>query len=865
MTRSSRPVFGAVALLLVLLPALAGVAAAQGVLSVDTGFYPATLSGQTRFGGEQAADDPFTLYEAGKLDEARRAIGAQLATSRRVEDRLREAIALDFEGLIFQRQGDPWRAIDNHRLAARILESLGSTAVLARLNALNNLGLALYLSARHVEARDALTDVLDVPGGGLAHRLSQARARNNRGIVNQDLGEDGLARLDFGIALALARGATTDESLIIRAQALSNLGLVAARGGDVAEAQLHLLEARSLAWSVGNEALEAQILGLLSDALLGADGDEATRRAFAVEALQRLADARALDVGAAGLLLRPAMARDRGRALQRLRRMDEAGAELEDAVRLAEPLRVPALLRDVLGARGEYRLDAGRLDDAIADVQRAIDIAERHSRERLTDWRSLQRLYDAMVRALTAKGDLEKALVFVEKSKTTALRHELGVKDADARKALEEYQARLRREAALTEQLRQLLATGQEEAAEGLRATLEATVTENAAAWAQIQLRYSKDLVQAAAVDSAELKRLGASLEPGHLLVSYLVGEETLHIFLVSSRGFEWREVAIRRLHLEQLVREYARRVLPSGGLKGVVIDSWASPQWQPLREATTALYEVLLEPIEAQWKAATRLIIAPTGLLMRVPFHALGRYDEQAQSLRYVIDETVVSYFTAASAEHMLAPAPPARNVTLLAFADPVPDARSRPRLGPAVYAAEEARALGAMGGSRVTVLVGPEATRARLLAGASQVGILHFGTLCFTDPTSPADAWLALDGSQRLTAREVATLDLRSVHLATLTSCDVAVDATPGRDMMSFATSFAKAGVASIVFTLWSPSDKETRDLMVAFYATLLNQGSPMDKAAALRNAQLGLLHRQETQHPFFWAGFILVGDWR
>ena len=60
----------------------------------------------------------------------------------------------------------------------------------------------------------------------------------------------------------------------------------------------------------------------------------------------------------------------------------------------------------------------------------------------------------------------------------------------------------------------------------------------------------------------------------------------------------------------------------------------------------------------------------------------------------------------------------------------------------------------------------------------------------------------------------------------------------------------------------SLWSVSDDATRDLMVNFYQQMLAGKS---KAEALQQAQLALMARPETAHPFFWSAFELIGDWR
>ena len=72
--------------------------------------------------------------------------------------------------------------------------------------------------------------------------------------------------------------------------------------------------------------------------------------------------------------------------------------------------------------------------------------------------------------------------------------------------------------------------------------------------------------------------------------------------------------------------------------------------------------------------------------------------------------------------------------------------------------------------------------------------------------------------------------------------------------------------AGARSLVMSLWKLPDRETADIMEGFYIRWLDGE---EKAAALRDAQLALIAdlraRHGAAHPFFWAGFVLIGDWR
>ena len=71
------------------------------------------------------------------------------------------------------------------------------------------------------------------------------------------------------------------------------------------------------------------------------------------------------------------------------------------------------------------------------------------------------------------------------------------------------------------------------------------------------------------------------------------------------------------------------------------------------------------------------------------------------------------------------------------------------------------------------------------------------------------------------------------------------------------------AKAGVQSILATLWHVRDDSTAFFMQEFYDQL--QQSGMTKTGALRQAQLALLAHPDYGEPFFWAPFTLIGNWR
>jgi CHAT domain-containing protein len=98
--------------------------------------------------------------------------------------------------------------------------------------------------------------------------------------------------------------------------------------------------------------------------------------------------------------------------------------------------------------------------------------------------------------------------------------------------------------------------------------------------------------------------------------------------------------------------------------------------------------------------------------------------------------------------------------------------------------------------------------------------------------------------------------------IELLILSACQTA--AGDNRATLGLAGVALRSGARSTLATLWAVQDKSTADLMAKFYNTFNQAG--VGKAEALRQAQLSLIRSPQTQyhHPFYWAPFVLVGNW-
>jgi CHAT domain-containing protein len=96
--------------------------------------------------------------------------------------------------------------------------------------------------------------------------------------------------------------------------------------------------------------------------------------------------------------------------------------------------------------------------------------------------------------------------------------------------------------------------------------------------------------------------------------------------------------------------------------------------------------------------------------------------------------------------------------------------------------------------------------------------------------------------------------------IELLILSACQTATG--DKRAALGLAGVAVRSGARSTLATLWSIQDQSTADFMTEFYQAI-NQPN-VSKAQALRQAQLSLLHSPQYQNPYYWAPFVLVGNW-
>jgi len=163
-------------------------------------------------------------------------------------------------------------------------------------------------------------------------------------------------------------------------------------------------------------------------------------------------------------------------------------------------------------------------------------------------------------------------------------------------------------------------------------------------------------------------------------------------------------------------------------------------------------------------------------------------------------------------------------------------------------------------------------DASRALALSRElNQYRILHFATHGLLNSERPELSGLVFslldregkpqDGFLRL--HEIYNLQLNA-DLVVLSACESGLGKEiKGEGLIGLVRGFMYSGAPRVVASLWTVDDYATAELMKLFYQGMLKDGLPA--GAALRAAQLEFSKEKRWASPYFWAGFVLQGEWK
>jgi CHAT domain-containing protein len=414
------------------------------------------------------------------------------------------------------------------------------------------------------------------------------------------------------------------------------------------------------------------------------------------------------------------------------------------------------------------------------------------------------------------------------------------------------------------------------------------------------------------------VREIQEQLDPNTLLLEYSLGEPRSYLWVVSNSKLHSYELP-RQEQLQMRAREvYELLTTRSVSLKAETASARQSRIAQAdskLLIASSELSQLLLGPV-AEEIEGKRLVIVADGALQYVPFAALPSPRKGAEATKayqpLILDHEIISLPSASALavqRKNLSGRRPAANAVAV-IADPVfstADERFKsgsrhnaPMDGGAYKDSNDAMSsrilehLAADGGDlRIRRLPFTRQEAEQILAVAPRQGNLkatdfkanrkvatgaelskyryvHFATHGYLDSDRPDLSAIVLslvdqkgqsqDGFLR--AHEIYNLNLPA-ELVVLSACQTGLGKEiKGEGLVGLTRGFMYAGARRVVVSLWNVNDRATADLMQRFYRGMLREGQT--PSAALRKAQAEMWQQKQWQSPYYWAPFVLQGEW-
>lgn len=375
-----------------------------------------------------------------------------------------------------------------------------------------------------------------------------------------------------------------------------------------------------------------------------------------------------------------------------------------------------------------------------------------------------------------------------------------------------------------------------------------------AQAWALSEKSRSRALLDvvrnrlASSVDETQLNGRALSLDdvrgalkPGEAIVEFHGLPDKMIAWVVRADGIRGFTLPIARRDMALAVNDFRGAIVrgrPQALTYGAKLDA------------------LLIAPLGL--RPGERLVVVPNGALHYMPFQALKNADG------FLIQRHAIALAPSASVAVQLVRRQQRVASNLVAFGNP--------RIAPEFDlpgAEAEVRAIGPLFAQREAFLH-DDVTRKTFSDNAPAGRIVHVATHAQADTIDPlhsrvllAPATQPADGPDPMLAEDIYNLKFDSVALVTLSACETALGRIErGDEIMGFTRAFFYAGASALLVSMWPVADESTALTMRTFYGGLTKGEEAID---AMRDAQLAVLADSKFAHPFYWAPFDLMGNWR
>ena len=803
--------------------------------------------------------------------------------------------------------GDVVKALEHDQRAVKLARTGGSR--LAEGTALSSMGKIYGDNAEWDKALVCYEQALPI-FTELKSERNQALTINNIGIAYYRSGEYPKALDYLQQSLPLHRAAANKSA---EAYTLLNIGRVYARLNDYKKAVDYYHQAQTLQHEIENSSQEAETLDEFGEAY-AADGQYQKAIEYHQQAVQIQHKI--------GNVRREAIAmRKLGEVYIRLGQLDKAQEMLNAALVIFRNIGDLSSVATALEGVARLEQKRGNLNEARKHITESLALIETvrarsGSLERRASYRAtFENAFEFYIDVLMqqhardpAGGFDAEALQVNERGRARSLVEQLNEARVDIRRGVD---ARLiEKERDLTRvlnakaerelQLRVSKGSGEE------IATLQRAISALEDEYQQVQAAIRQSSPQYAALTQPQplsLKEIQQQLDPDTLLLEYSLGNERSYLWVVGQDSLQSYvlpkkdeiDPLAQRVYETLTARSLSKSVETSAQRNARIAQADAEFQ-----TAVNNLSRLILLPAVSELRNK-RLVIVADGTLQYVPFAALSLTNRRP----LILDHEVVSLPSASAfavqRQHLANRAPAPK--TLAVIADPVfstNDPRVRqsaavtvaqdstrtlehlpagyakagqlsiPRLPFTRWEADQILAV-ARDGSNLKAL-DFRANRAIATGGElSKYRYVHFATHGYLDTTRAGLSAIVLslfddqgkpeDGFLR--THDIYNLKLPA-ELVVLSACETGLGKdVQGEGIEGLTRAFMYAGARRIVVSLWNVNDKATASLMQRLYAGMLR--SNKTPAAALRAAQIEMLRSAQWQSPYYWAPFVMQGEWR
>jgi CHAT domain-containing protein/tetratricopeptide (TPR) repeat protein len=834
------------------------------------------------------------VYRAmGEMQKALEKYYEALPIFRALGDRIRGALMLDSIGTVYQSLGEPQKALENHNEALSIIRAAGDRR--GEVQTLNNIGAVYGELGEPQKALEKFNETLPIVRA-LGDRRGEAQALNNIGQVYQALGEPQKALEKFNEALPLRRAVSDRRG---EAVTLNNIGQVYQSLGEMRKALEKYNEALPILQLVSDRRAEAVTLNNIGQVYQALGEPQKALEKFneALPVFQLAGDRN----GEAYALLGIAQVE------QKRGNLPQARQSVEQAIDMIESLRKNIVRQEL---RASYFASRRNHYESYIDV-----LMQMHMQNPAA-------AFDAVALAVSERARARSLLELLEESSADIRQ---GVDSSLLERERSLRQLLNAKAAAQVSLLSRKHTPAQADAAAKEIASITDKYDELRAQILARSPRYAA-LIQPQPLNLTEIQQ--QVLDPDTLLLEYSLGDDASYLFVVSQTSITSHRLP-KRAEIEEAtrrVRELLTAPQPQPGDTEAKYQARAKAAREGYWPLAAELSRMLLGPVASQL-GSKRLVIVADGALHYIPFAALpapshgsdGERNSGAEPQPLFVEHEIVSLpsaSTLATLRRETAGRKPAEK-SLAVLADPVftdDDTRVRRNVGKAA-AKEKTRSadsdetdivsLQLTRSGRETGVIGAEGAFGRLLSTRREAAaisalvperermqaldfeasratalrpelgeyrIVHFATHGLLNNIHPELSGLVLslvdkggqpqDGFLRL--QDIYNLKLPA-ELVVLSACQTGLGKkVEGEGLIGLTRGFMYAGAPRVVASLWKVDDRATSELMKRFYQGMLGP-ERLRPAGALRQAQLSIWKQKQWREPYYWAAFVLQGEWK